>query len=76
MCEADQIPYPMSGNGSCDSLLFILQPAPAQCELPMQPMGTAVGSYQKSITSALLCFFISQRMYCELIYFLHGSSGS
>lgn len=48
--EVDQIPYPMSGNRSCDSLLFIWQPAPAA--FSMQPVGTAV--YLKSITSAVL----------------------
>lgn len=71
VCEVDQIPYPMSGNRSRDSLLFTWQPAKYMFSMP--PTGTAAHSYLKSITSTVLCFFfhpaLSPGMYHGLIHF-------
>lgn len=68
--EVDQIPYPMSGNRSCYSLLFVWQAAAAAAaKFPMQPIGTAVNL--KSITPAVshFAFRLSCIVPCAFFFF-------
>lgn len=68
MCEVDQIPYPVSGNRSCDSLFMWCS---AKYMFPLQPIVTAVDTSKiyNFCCSVLFHLAASPGMYYALIYF-------